>query len=190
MSALTRKARTGFTLIELLVVIAIVGILSLIIYPTVARMVPNQRIASEAKQVDSVMQKARLRAATAQKPVRVVMNCSAAPCWIEIQTAVYTVASVTSWTAEPGSRHVFNDGVKVANWNHTVGYDGASPAPAGIRYAIFMPDSRVYSDPRPFDVFFYHSGSTETDKPGWRLTLGSDTGRVNTSRETLALAIP
>ncbi|MDR1036122.1 MAG: prepilin-type N-terminal cleavage/methylation domain-containing protein [Deltaproteobacteria bacterium] len=185
MSALTRKARPGFTLIELLVVVAIVGILSLIVYPAVSRMVPNQKISSEAKQVDAVMQKARLRAATAQKPIRVVLNCSSQPCWVEIQAAVYTVASVTSWATEPGSRHVFSDGVTVRHWSATTVGDGSSRAPSGVSYAIFMPDSRVYSDPRPFDVFFYHQGSTEPQKPGWRLSVGTDSGRVNTSRETL-----
>ncbi|MDR1315209.1 MAG: prepilin-type N-terminal cleavage/methylation domain-containing protein [Deltaproteobacteria bacterium] len=188
MSALTRKAPRGFTLIELLVVIAIVGILSLICYPAISRLVPNQRVSSEAKQVDAVMQKARLRAATAQRPVRVVLNCSASPCWVELQAAVYTLASVTSWAAEPGSRHFFAEGVAIANWSADYEFDGASAAPLGVRYAIFMPDSRVFSDPRPFDLFFYHGTQTEPDKNGWRLTVGSDSGRVNTRRETLTVA--
>ncbi|MDR1041669.1 MAG: prepilin-type N-terminal cleavage/methylation domain-containing protein [Deltaproteobacteria bacterium] len=187
MSASPRHAPRGFTLIELLVVIAIVGILSLICYPAMSRLVPNQRVSGEAKQVDAIMQKARLRAATAQRPVRVVLNCASTPCWVEMQAAVYTLESVTSWAAEAGTRHAFNSDVTVANWASSVEYDGASAAPLGVRYAIFMPDSRVYSDPRPFDLFFYHRTSTEAVKPGWRLTLGADSGRVNTRREQLNL---
>jgi hypothetical protein len=53
-----------------------------------------------------------------------------------------------------------------------------------------MPDSRVYSDPRPFDIFFYHKSTYAgdgTDTPGWRLALGPDSGRVKTERTGLAL---
>jgi prepilin-type N-terminal cleavage/methylation domain-containing protein len=187
MSTSTRKSALGFTLIELIVVIGIVGILALIAYPAMSRIIPNQRVSSEAKQLDSLMQKARLRAATAQKPVRVVVNCSVNPCWFEMQYAVYTESAVTSWRTETGSRHTLNNGVTIANSQATYDFDGAGPAPAGVHYAIFMPDSRVYSDPRPFDVFFYHITSTGAEKPGWRLSLGADSGRVTTRRQNLTV---
>ncbi|MDR3155254.1 MAG: prepilin-type N-terminal cleavage/methylation domain-containing protein [Deltaproteobacteria bacterium] len=187
MSIPPEKARSAFTLFELLVVIAIVGILSLIAYPLLSRILPDSRVSSEVKQTDSYMQKARLKAATVQKPVRVVISCAEDPCWIESQTAVYTGSAVTGWQADTGSRRRFAKGVSVADIAASPAHDGASKAPAGVRYAIFMPDSRVYSDPRPFDLFFYPSAVTSAEKRGWRLTVGPDSGRVNTARADLTL---
>jgi prepilin-type N-terminal cleavage/methylation domain-containing protein len=184
MTAATRNQSRGFTLVELLAVIAIVGILALITFPALARFVPNQRVSGEAKQVDAIMQRARLRAATSQKPVRVVVNCSGIPCWAEIQLARYTFGAVSGWEQEPGTRHPFSDDVTAVRraTGGAYSYDGATAAPNGVFYAIFMPDSRVFSDPRPFDVFFYHRATTTLMKQGWRLSLGPDSGRVSTAK--------
>ncbi|MDR2613050.1 MAG: prepilin-type N-terminal cleavage/methylation domain-containing protein [Deltaproteobacteria bacterium] len=202
MSEDTGKARpgTGFTLIELLVVIGIVGILALIAYPTLSRILPNQYVSSEAKMVDGFIQKARIKAATAQRPVRVVLKCpvsdsSGEACWIKLQAAKYSDNAgnwvVTGWQ-DDGPRREFNDAVRLTNFRQTPCntsdcYDGATAAPPGVRYAIFMPNGRIYSDPKPFDVFFYHRSSGDLTKPGWRLRVGADSGRVNTERAELTL---
>jgi Tfp pilus assembly protein FimT len=158
-----------------------------IAFPALSRFVPNQKVSSEAKAVDSYLQKARLRAANSQKPIRVVINCAVNPCWVELQTAVYTGSAVTSWQSESSDRHYFDRAVTGANSLASYAFDGATAAPAGVRYAIFMPDSRVYSDPKPFDIFFYHTSSSLPSKEGWRLSLSNDSGRVNTKRETLTI---
>jgi Tfp pilus assembly protein FimT len=173
---------------ELLTVIAIIGILAAISFPALSRMVPNQKLSSDAKSVDAILQKARLRAATSQKPIRVVLNCSASPCWIELQAATYLNSSVSGWNSVENERYVFNSSTSVSNSSTTYAFDGASAAPAGVRYAIFMPDSRVYSDPKPFDVFLYlGSASGVNPKNGWRITLSSDSGRVNSKKESLTI---
>jgi Tfp pilus assembly protein FimT len=176
---------------ELLTVMGIIAILALIAFPVMSRLVPSQRVSSDAKRVDAFMQKARLRAATAQKPIRVVLNCAASPCWIELQTALYTGNAVTGWGTGSGDRHVFNNQVRVFTSTTSADFDGATKAPAGVRYAIFMPDSRVFSDPRPFDVFFYYSSpATVNPKEGFRLSVSNDSGRVSTKREAINVPTP
>ncbi|MDR2200062.1 MAG: prepilin-type N-terminal cleavage/methylation domain-containing protein [Deltaproteobacteria bacterium] len=175
----------GFTLLELIVVISILGILAVVAYPAMSRFVPNQKVSNEAKRVESFLQKARVNASTKQRPIRVVINCVASPCWIESQKAVYNGASVDSWTPE-GDRRYFNTMVSLVNSTTTGGRDGAREVP-GVRYAIYMPDGRVYSDPRPFDIFLFSNqvDSAVNPKEGWRISVTKDSGRVATKRTEL-----
>jgi prepilin-type N-terminal cleavage/methylation domain-containing protein len=177
--------RRGFTLLELITVIAIVGILAAISYPLMSKLVPNQRIAAEGKRVESFLQKARAKSSNLQRPMRVVLNCTASPCWIESQRATYTNGVVDGWQSD-GDRRTFNPDVNVSNTSSVTAYDGASTY-AGIRYAIYMPDGRVFSDPKPFDVFLFSNSvdPAQNPKDGWRVTVSNDTGRIQTKRDKL-----
>ncbi|MDR2354530.1 MAG: prepilin-type N-terminal cleavage/methylation domain-containing protein [Deltaproteobacteria bacterium] len=180
----SNKNKSGFSLIELLIVIGIIAVLSLIAFPVLSRIIPGQRTANDAQRVEAYMQKARLRAATSSKPIRVVLNCSASPCWIEIQSAIYAGGTVTGWKADIGDHYTFSRDVKFMNSQASSSYDGANRAPSGVGYAIFMPDSRVYSDPRPFDIFIYYI-SSNNPKAGYQVSLSNDSGRVNSKRASL-----
>jgi prepilin-type N-terminal cleavage/methylation domain-containing protein len=186
-------ARKGFTLLELITVMAIIGILAMVVYPTLSHVLPNQRLSSEAKRIESFMQKARVKASNLQKPVRVVINCTGQnplvnpkkPCWIESQIAVYSGSSVDSWNPE-GDRRYMNSSVMVMENN--AGYDGDAPVDF-ISYAIYMPDSRVYSEPRPFDIFVYSSevDAAVNPKEGWRVTVSNDSGRILTKQDKVTV---
>jgi prepilin-type N-terminal cleavage/methylation domain-containing protein len=182
MSKATRHTGQGFTVLELIIVIAIVGILAAIAVPSIARIAPNQRVASDAKMMGGLLQKARLRAATAQKPMRVVVVCKADPCWAEMQSAEYVGEDLDSWQTVTGTRMTFNTGVGVTDYSAAPTFDGSAKAPAGVRYAIIMPDSTVRSDPKPFKLFLYNKNLTTELKPGWVIDLGRDTGRIQTAR--------
>jgi Tfp pilus assembly protein FimT len=173
---------------ELIVVISIVGILAMVSYPLMNRLLPNQRVSGEAKKVESFMQRARSKASNLQKPIRVVVNCTANPCWIESQRARYNEKVVDGWDSE-GDRRYFNTSVAVTNSRPLIpsapplAFDGSATFP-GIHYAIYMPDGRVYSDPRPFDIFLYDRNLDPLTNPtdGWRVTVSNDSGRINSKR--------
>jgi prepilin-type N-terminal cleavage/methylation domain-containing protein len=188
----------GFSLIELLAVIAIIAILALIIFPSLMRFLPNSRVRADSRALATVMQKARLRAATIQKPIRVVLNCTQKPCFVDMQAAIYgnptlgeDGSSVKGWTSINEERHRFNDNVSAIKLPSACAtcYDGAVTV-AGVTYAIFMPGSHVFSDPRPYEIFLYYNQGTAAVRPGWRLSVSNDSGRVITKRDEVGISVP
>lgn len=64
----------GFTLTEVIVVVAIIGILSAIATPTIIAWVPNYRLKSAARDVYSILQKARSIAVKSNRDTAVVFD--------------------------------------------------------------------------------------------------------------------
>jgi prepilin-type N-terminal cleavage/methylation domain-containing protein len=185
--------KAGFTILEILVTLGILAIILAIAYPVFNRYLPSARSRAAARELDSVMQKARLRAAINQRPVRVVINCERIPtvsksCRVIFQTAVYTGTAVTSWVDSPSDLRVLHEKIEFVNGlpGNTFPPDGDKSYP-NIYWAIFMPNSQVFSDPRPFDVFLYYSGRSGPDTPGWRIVLNNVSGRVNTERASMTI---
>ncbi|MDR1109711.1 MAG: prepilin-type N-terminal cleavage/methylation domain-containing protein [Deltaproteobacteria bacterium] len=175
------KGSAGFSLLELIVGMAVIAILAGITYAGLSRYIPRYRVRAEAKVYDGLLQKARLLAATSQKPVRVVLDCAKAvndACLVNTQIASYTGAEVTDWRSVPNGDHELHPDVMAAKTPTPSTYDG-SASYAGKYWTIFMPDSRVYSDPRPFALFFHIAGAdTGQLTPGWQISVSNDAGRI------------
>src|SRR6187401_2556129 len=66
-----RKRQAGFTLMEMIVVVAIIGILALISAPAFLRMINRYKLTGTAREVNSLMQAARLEAIKLNAPAQV-----------------------------------------------------------------------------------------------------------------------
>lgn len=72
-----RRNEAGFTLIDTLVTIGIASILAAMAMPVLADVASSIRLGEGARDVERVMQTARLKAVTASRPIRVRFNCPA-----------------------------------------------------------------------------------------------------------------
>ncbi|MDR2455325.1 MAG: prepilin-type N-terminal cleavage/methylation domain-containing protein [Deltaproteobacteria bacterium] len=87
----------GFSLIEMIVVVIIIAILIAIAVPTYMSVVPRREISSDANTVMHLLQRARMAASNYQRPVRVLIDCTAAtrlagdrePCRMEAQVSLF-----------------------------------------------------------------------------------------------------
>jgi Tfp pilus assembly protein FimT len=176
--------------LELLVIMGIVAVLSMIAFPFLTDYLADSRARTEARSVDSAFQRARMMAAITQRPVRVVLNCTRAvapACVLNLQTALYSGVLVSGWNNEITYRREMHEKVEVeAATGPGTSHDGSATTP-GIHWAIFMPDSRVFSDPRPLSLFFHQDNRTGPATRGWRVSLSSDSGRVQTQRDQVDL---
>lgn len=74
----SRRTRAGFTLVELLVVVAVLAIMSAVAMPQLGRAVEAYRLGIAIREMERELQTARVKAVTANRPVRVIFNCPAA----------------------------------------------------------------------------------------------------------------
>jgi prepilin-type N-terminal cleavage/methylation domain-containing protein len=64
----------GFTTIELIVVVAIIGLLAAIVIPAATGILRRQRLTAVAREVEIVLQRARMQALKANRPVSVYVD--------------------------------------------------------------------------------------------------------------------
>jgi Tfp pilus assembly protein FimT len=76
--ALKRTSCAGYSLVDLLAVLSLAAILMVISVPAVSGMGDSVRLSSSMRDVERELQTARLKAVTANRPMRVRFNCPAA----------------------------------------------------------------------------------------------------------------
>jgi hypothetical protein len=143
---------------------------------------PSYKTRGDLKKLEGVFQQAKSRAMNLQKPIRVIVNCtgSGTGCFTKVQTAIYNNGQAESWSSNAKDKIYLDEQVRIVKSINGDGHDG-QVSYSDIYWAIFMPDGRIFSDPRNddvgFDIFVYYQ-QTGNPKNGWRLTVGKETGRV------------
>ncbi|MDR0355407.1 MAG: hypothetical protein LBJ64_06685 [Deltaproteobacteria bacterium] len=107
-----QREMTGFSTIELVVVIAIIGVLLAIALPSYFTFVPRNELKTDVQTVRNVFKKARVGAATYQRPIRVLIDCTPAtrgadnngPCRLLAEMPLYkSNGSIKAWVRLPGA---------------------------------------------------------------------------------------
>jgi prepilin-type N-terminal cleavage/methylation domain-containing protein len=73
-----RRSTAGFSLIDMLVVIALISILAGIAVPAFGNLSETMKLGTNAREVERELQTARLKAVTANRPIRIRFNCPVA----------------------------------------------------------------------------------------------------------------
>ncbi|UQZ87821.1 hypothetical protein C4J81_00740 [Deltaproteobacteria bacterium Smac51] len=184
-----RSRAAGFTMMELLAVTAVLAILAMIAVPALSNILPYYKVRLEAKNAATIMRQARLKAASTQRPTRVVFSCgendrsAPGPCHFRMQAATFVGGVFDQWRDLPGTRHYLDSGVGI----QVAAADGSLEA-SDIVWAVFMPYSRVYSsfdsmaDCPQFSMVFLWKGYNSPARAAWDLTLNSNSGRATLTR--------
>jgi prepilin-type N-terminal cleavage/methylation domain-containing protein len=174
----------GFSLIELIVVVAIIAIFASLSLPAISRYVPDQRVKHEAENARAFFHKARELAANGQKPVRVSVNCRRLKvdgCYLTLQRALFTGAAVSDWTQSNVKSVNLHPKVFLAPSKAEFASDGSGTT-LSVYWAVFMPDGKVFSSPKPFDLFLSYGSAIEKKTKGYKLIVSDIGGRVSVLR--------
>ncbi|MDR1308769.1 MAG: hypothetical protein LBL95_02540 [Deltaproteobacteria bacterium] len=184
------RALTGFTVLELVVVLSIMLLLGFAAFKGLGRYLPEKRVRTEATRLDAILRAARQKAIVSQRPVRVAIDCGrkkADRCLVSSQTAILSAATVSGWEPPQDDPHRMHPGVLImATDQGKASFDGARHV-NDVIWAIFMPNSLVYSDPRPFDVFLFHHARPSRPTRGQRITVGRENGRVTLRQDSIRI---
>ena len=178
--------RAGFSMIELMVAVIVIAVLAMVAVPLTISALPYAQVRMEAQNAAAVMRQARLKAASTQRPTRVVLDChehvgnANNPCVFTMQTASYAEGVLTGWD-EVGiggldRRHPLNPSVTVRA--------AAGDTSASIFWIIFMPSSRTYSSHSPYELEFVPEKFKSSSTRGvWKLMVNNSSGRTTLARK-------
>ena len=181
-----KSLRAGFSVVELMVVVIVIAVMAMAVIPLSMSILPYAQVRMEAQNAATVMRQARLKAASTQRPTRVVLDCRdhavnvAAPCTFTMQTASYSKGVLTGWDkvgiGGMDKKHPLNASVAV---RAVTGDTSAS-----IFWIIFMPSSRTYSSHSPYEIEFVPEKFKKSPTQGvWKLTVNNSSGRTTLSRK-------
>jgi prepilin-type N-terminal cleavage/methylation domain-containing protein len=188
MALIRPVSKSGFTILEFLLVLGIVAILAVMAIPALMSIVPSAQLRSSARSVLSLMQRARLLAENTQKPARVSLDCRASnalsipPCLARLHQAVFKPDGSLdgeNWAEIGDARRAMAREMEVT----ATGGAEATGNPAGLFWAVFLPDGRVtdsagraLASHNPFSLTFSRSGAATS---GWELTLNLESGNAS-----------
>ncbi|MDR0356417.1 MAG: prepilin-type N-terminal cleavage/methylation domain-containing protein [Deltaproteobacteria bacterium] len=185
---LSRRDR-GFSLFELLTVIAVIALLTALCLPSFKTLIPSSRVNADAQKLASMMRQARTKAANAQKPVRLSINCvdhfnlsEKKACQARLDIAVFTEGVLSSWNRLPGPPINLYERVSVK------AVDGSDNPIVGSRlnddlvWFVFTPSSRVFTSfGPPVNLAIFYG---EKSDASILLTLNAASGRVTLTKRT------
>ncbi|MDR2947059.1 MAG: hypothetical protein LBV79_09975 [Candidatus Adiutrix sp.] len=142
------------------------------------------------------MRQARLKAASTQRPTRVVIHCKEheadvkKPCVFTMQGAIYDNGVPSGWGPVPvagqQTRHEMNASIlaRAAAGTTPRSTTPATPWDPSILWIIFMPSSRVEASHEPYVVEFVpEQYKAAGDKRGlWSLSVNASSGRTTLNR--------
>lgn len=172
----------GFSLIEIMIVMFIVTILSMIAIPNLMNHAARQQVRTEAMNAATVMRQARLKAAVAQKPVRVVVDCAKLPCIMRSQLGKYSQGEIVGWADIAGTHRILDSNVRVIRSKPIGANPDGGSTQNGITWIIFATGGKALSNPRPFNLYFYNTVQHSASAPGWGLSVNNDSGRATLNR--------
>lgn len=169
-----------------MVVVIVIAVLAMMAVPLTMSVRPYVQVRMEAQNAAAIMRQARLKAASTQRPTRVVLDCrnhagdAGKPCVFTMQAAAYIEGTLASWDkvtiAGMEGRHNMNPSVAARATN--------GDADASIFWVIFMPSSRVFASPTPYELEFvpekFKAGQTQGV---WKLSVNNSSGRTTLTRK-------
>lgn len=173
-------------MMELMVVIIVIAVMVMAAVPLSTRMIPYFQVRIEAQNAAAIMRQARLKAASTQRPTRVVLDCRehagdvTRPCVFSMQAAAYAEGVLTGWERVP-------IGGMEGRYNMRPAVTARASGGDSLFWIIFMPSSRAFASPTPFEIEFvpeqFKSDSPASARGVWLLTVNGSSGRTTLVRK-------
>jgi prepilin-type N-terminal cleavage/methylation domain-containing protein len=180
------RFRPGFSLMELIIAVAIIAVLAMMAVPALMSIVPRYELRASARSAQALLQQARLKAAHANRPARVAIDCQnhtageakSPPCQATLYTANFGTSgalrpSPDTWSKVAGAACDLPRSVDVAA---ATGSTAVSGNPARLFWAVYLPDGRLLTSHQPWVLVFT---SNKAKTPSWELEPNLETGGID-----------